>query len=266
MSSSSNAAGSRPTDQQTLLPESLTNALRSYISDIDRIVSACGLFIETGTDFLVFRRVPYSQTQRGYVAPIFDPAVSPVDAETAFWMIVKDVDGEIVFTQAMIQVDMAGLTLGDYLARNLSVFRPHGEKYEISQSFTSQTMAGSEPQGLGCYHGEVWLRQDWRGGALIALLPRMMIALAVLRWSPDFFFGVMEPMAAMKGLAAREGYMHLEQGSISWHDPATGKTDTEWLIWLKREDVSQLLHVSPADLFAWIEGRPMSVGSAASGQ
>jgi hypothetical protein len=201
-------------------PDSLTNALQNYVADIERIVSACGLFIETGTDFLEFRRVPYTQTQRGHVAPIFDPAISPIDADTAFWMIVKDADGEIVFTQAMIQVDMAGLTLGEYLAENLFAFRPHGDKYEISQSFTNQTTAGSEPRGMGCYHGEVWLRRDWRGGALITLLPRMMIALAVLRWSPRFPFwrdgtdgcdegpgspGRLHASGARFGLVARSG-------------------------------------------------------------
>jgi hypothetical protein len=266
LKSSSNVVGSKPANPQSRLPDSLTNALQNYVADIERIVSACGLFIETGTDFLEFRRVPYTQTQRGHVAPIFDPAISPIDADTAFWMIVKDADGEIVFTQAMIQVDMAGLTLGEYLAENLFAFRPHGDKYEISQSFTNQTTAGSEPRGMGCYHGEVWLRRDWRGGALITLLPRMMIALAVLRWSPDFLFGVMEPMAAMKGLAAREGYMHLEQGSVSWHDPASGRTQTEWLIWLKREDVAHLLNVPPADLYEWVEGHPVPVLAAGSGR
>jgi hypothetical protein len=90
--------------------------------------------------------------------------------------------------------------------------------------------------GDACYYGELWIKKRYRGGSLTAVMPRLMFAVAALKWSPHFVFGMMEPMAACKGLAAREGFMHLEQGSFQWQQFTSGEPVEEWLVWTTMDD------------------------------
>ena len=84
------------------------------------------------------------------------------------------------------------------------------------------------------------------------------LGMALLEWSPDFVFGLVHPLAACKGLAAREGYMHLAPGGILWQQTEDNDIFEEWLVWMSREDIQHVMRFSPLRLYEKLEtkGKP----------
>ena len=58
---------------------------------------------------------------------------------------------------------------------------------------------------------------------------------------------------ACKGLAAREGYLHMEPGV--WHAPGESETVAEWLVWMARDDIKYLMQFPPSELFQQLEDK-----------
>ena len=49
---------------------------------------------------------------------------------------------------------------------------------------------------------------------MCSLLARHAFLTAMLRWRPDYFFGLMSKPLVLKGFAARFGYMHTDPDAI----------------------------------------------------
>jgi hypothetical protein len=186
----------------------------------------------------------------------FDPQHNDLNEATAFWIMGRDVQGEIVHTQAMRTIDLEGLTLALYLGAQFRNFTPAGYGIDKSQSHYLGAPGSRTIAGEVCYHGELWLKggsDGYRGAGMTAVLARLALVMCLLKWAPDFVFGFMFPLAACKGLAAREGYMHTEPGSLYWAVSGQSAKMEIWTVWMSREDVRHILHIPPAALFEQLE-------------
>lgn len=231
-----------------------------YITSIVRIAASKGIHLEIGTDFTAFRDIPKTQPQRKPVAPLFDPDHSSVSSANGFWVKGVDDRGEIVHTQAVRLIDLSGIGLAEHLAQYLRDYRPHGDAVDPEKSRCVLSPVSSRITGKVCYLGEAWLKSGRNnlGGSLTAALTRLAPAMSSLLWWPDYFFCLMEPFVACKGLSARFGYTHLEQGSIFWHRRDQTAPLEEWLGWMSQEDLRHLLRVPPENFDRWYPLRDSS--------
>ena len=161
-----------------------------------------------------------------------------------------------MFTQAIKLISLGSRGLLRHLDENLGDYRPKGDRFDISRSEIQLTDRASGLSGDACYYGELWIQKPYRGGCLTAVIPRLMFAIAMLKWSPNLMFGIMEPLAACKGLAAREGFMHLEQGGLHWRDRKSSETFEEWLVWTTKDDFIFNMRVSLDLLSKLYPGKP----------
>lgn len=222
-----------------------TKAIAEYIAGAERVVSELGITIEIGSDFEFFCSIPELQPDRHPVSPIFDPEESSISDSNGFWLIGRNAMGEIVLTQAIKLIPVGEAGFLTHMSENLVDYRPKGDRLDISKSRIVLTDRAARLSGDLCYYGELWIKNTYRGSCLTAVMPRLMFAIAIAKWSPNVVFGVMEPLAACKGLAAREGFMHLEQGGLHWWDRVSSETMEEWLVWTTRDDFVFNMRVSP---------------------
>jgi len=239
-----------------------------YISDIVALARSTGITLDVSTDFEEFREVRMAQRDRPSVYPMYDPASSYVDRTNGFWIKGVDEDGKLVHTQAVRLLNLSEMTLAEHLRLHRHKYMTPGDTDDPTSYEYSPTPAAERITGRVCYHGELWLSECRRGAAgagLTTILPRLALALAQMEWSPDYVFGFMYPMAASKGLAAREGYMHMEPGA--WRVPGNGSRFPEWIVWMAREDLKYLMTIPPKDLFqAFEEKRDEKNNVAASAE
>ncbi len=232
-----------------------------FIGAINEIAERNAIEIEVSSNFDEFRNLREKQTDRPPLSPVFDPAVSDLGSKNAFWIKGCNSDGEVVHTQAMRLNDLTGCSLADHLYQRRVAYMPPGIAVDVDRSDFSSAPASQFITGDVCYHGELWLKggaNGLRGGGLTSALPRLALGMALLEWSPDFVFGLVHPLAACKGLAAREGYMHLAPGGILWQQTEEQEIFEEWLVWMSREDIQHVMRFSPLRLYEKLEtkGKP----------
>lgn len=230
--------------------------LRRFVSDCVSCIEMSGLRIRFGTNFQEFRRLVSRQPLRGQVAPVFDAGCGYVKRGNAFWVAVWDRAGELVATEALFLADLGEQTLAQHLSLDLHWYRPPGERVDCARSVVSLTSAASM-SGRLCYNGEMWIKGGpggYRGGPLIALVPRAAMAMALSEWQPDHIWALVEPGSAVKGLVARAGFVHLEQGSVDWHDMRKASVFAEWVAWLSASDERHLVALGPDRLCAILGG------------
>ena len=229
-----------------------------YISSIEQIADRHGMMIEVSSDFEAFRQIRATQPERPPISPVFDPQVCEINAGNGFWIKGTSETGELVHVQAVRLEDLTDTTLAEHLSKHRQVYAPPGVEVDLKQSRFCATPSSRIITGKVCYHGELWLkggRKGYRGHGLTAALPRLALALAHLAWTPDFMFGLVHPMAACKGLAAREGYMHLEPGGILWQRQGLQEVYDEWLVWMSHNDLQHLLRFAPMALYEQLEAK-----------
>ena len=227
-----------------------------FVSTIADLVAAQGLTLEIGSDFSAFQQALKEQPERNALAPRFDPELNDLNENSAFWMLGRNPQGEIVHTQAMRIIDLEGLTLATYMDASFRHFTPAGFGIDKSQSHYQGSPGSRAIAGTVCYHGELWLKGGpggYRGAGMTAVLARLALVMALMKWAPDYVFGFMFPLAACKGLAAREGYMHTEPGTLYWALPGQREKMEIWTVWMSRDDIRHILTIPPTALFEQLE-------------
>ncbi len=230
--------------------------LSQQISEFATVISSYGLVLQIGTDFDEFLKCSSKQPLRHPINPIFDPEQSEISRSNGFWILGHDKSGEIVHTQAMKLLDLTHTDLEGYLKMRPWDLRPFGNTIDPTTMNFNLTEASARITGRVTYHGELWIKggpDGFRGGCLTILLTRLMILLAMLRWTPDFLIGLQSPFTAIKGLAIREGYMHMEQQSILWPQKKPANVVEDWLVWMNYTEAEFNLRLSPETLLELFE-------------
>ena len=230
------------------------------IETITELARSQGLYLQIGSDFTVFKMARDAQLGRAPLSPMFDPSVCSFDPVDGFWIIGTDNRGRLVHTQAM-RLNHLGTdtTLGQFLYANRVIYAPPGEEVDVDHTVFNRAPSTRRIKGRVAYHGELWLSEEFRGNRNTTILPRLALGLALRQWSPDYAFGLMNPVLCCKGLQAREGYMHVEPGGILWHQPGKDEPLEEWIVWMARDDLEYLMEFSPEPLYRKLENKKRSL-------
>jgi len=229
-----------------------------YLNSVQQIAERHGMALEVSNDFEAFHAIRTAQPKRLPISPIFDHEVCDIGPDNGFWIKGTTDSGELVHLQAVRLEDLTGASLGEHLYAHRDVYAPPGVDVDLERSEYSGAPGTQRITGKVCYHGELWLKggpNGFRGHGLTAALPRLAMALAHMTWTPDFMFGLVHPLAACKGLPAREGYMHLEPGGILWQRKDSDEIYDEWLVWMGHTDLQYLLRFPPLALYEQLEAK-----------
>jgi hypothetical protein len=176
-----------------------------------------------------------SDTWRPLV-PVFDEALGGATPETAFVLIGRNENGEIVATQAARIYDWQNTSLKDE-ARSLRMFYAdpdaaiaRGDRCEITAPVAEKI------SGRVAFSGGIWYRRDFRGKDLGTILPRISRAYAFTRWHSDFTLGMMGDAIVAGGLAERAGYTKIEPGCIELVASPLGQMRCG-LIWMRSDEL-----------------------------
>jgi len=222
-------------------------ALARYVSEIDAIAIESGMTLELCKDFREFRDIRNALSDRPPVPPIFDPNYTDIGPANGFWIKGTNQEGEIVHLQATRRHDIRGISLADHLYELRQLYKLPGLNKDLERS-SYAAPATKIISGTVCYHGEIWLKggpEGYRGKGLASLLPRMLLALALAEWTPDYVFGFVPTQIAHKGVLAQYGYMHVQPGGILWSGINEEALVNKWLAWLDREELIYLMQFSP---------------------
>jgi hypothetical protein len=148
------------------------------------------------------------------LVPVFDEALGGVTPETAFVLIGRNKDGEVVATQAARIYDWPETSLKDEAASLRMFYADPDAAFAREDRCEITAPIAEKITGRVVFSGGIWYRRDFRGKDLGTILPRISRAYAFTRWNSDFTIGMLGDAVIAGGLAARAGYTKLEQGCI----------------------------------------------------
>ncbi|MDJ0628813.1 MAG: hypothetical protein QNJ44_11180 [Rhodobacter sp.] len=205
--------------------------------------------LTVGTDFTAYRRLRSAQFDQRPLYPMFDIQCSFIDASNSFWIAGTNDAGDLVHTQAILKLNLAGTTLDEHLTVHRQKYLTPGLVGDADQAYFSVPGSAGNITGTVCYHGEFWLlggELGFRSQGFTALLSRLTFELAYTTWNPDFVFGLVPAQIAQKGIGVRYGYFHGEPGL--WRSADDRILTEEWVVWMSNQDIARLTQRKPDQL------------------
>lgn len=248
---------SMPVQPPTRPPTRLTDSVATRDGPLGRAIASCldlyeaqafaaGIHLELQTDFEHLAEIN-PHLDKMSLTPQFDPTLSDIGPVNGFWLKGVDGRGEIVQTQAVRMDDLNGTSLALHLKSLQAFYRNPAESAHPQETCEVKAPAAYGMTGRVGYHGEFWIKGGsggYRGHDLAVVLPRIGMAIALARWSPDFMYGTIQPAIAEKGIVARYGYHNVQPHGIIWTLPQTDQVLDEWLMWMSWRDMVDLIERS----------------------
>lgn len=196
------------------LPDALTvehgpaALLARFVITSDVYARQLGLSLRVSYDFdeLVFVNRRYVAEGSWYpIIGEFDPKISRLTPENAFWVSGVDADGEVAATYAGHVYYWPDTNL-EQQAVAVVYGRDEGQQCRV-ETPVARTISGVVMSG-GC----AWVRPDYRGRKLSHLFPRVAKAYGLSRWPLDWLIGYVTAAGYQKGLHTFYGARHTSPG------------------------------------------------------
>ena len=217
----------------SMLTELLLDASR-VLSECSSILRSHDLRLSVGDDFHEYMRLS-DGTDKPPGSAFFDPMLHDFLPDRGFWVCGRLDDGSLQLAQAMRLDDLGDSTLYDLWRNQLP--RMFGTEYVPTRDFTPIL---NRVTGRVVYHGDLWLHVDLRKMKLGEICARFAMALAVIKWRPDWFVGLQEDRVAKSGFGLREGYFNWAPIGAEWRWGEPFLKPDDWIGWMTPEDTRRM--------------------------
>jgi len=157
----------------------------------------------------------------------------------------RDLEGGVAHVQAMRLDDLSNTNLAEHFVSLRACFADP-KRAGPDASCKCYAPTARSITRLVAYHGDIWLRDDFRGRGLSAVIGPLAFGLAEAHWSPDFICALVATWNIEKGIADRYGYLHREPHGSVLRLPALEIDDDDWLVWLARDEWLKMLYRTSA--------------------
>ncbi len=217
-----------------------------FIANSLGMLARAGITLEVGYDFDVYQNIITAARPEHILGLPFDPSVHQMSKDNAFWIVGYNAKGEVMHTQAMRMLDLAGNSLAEHLRRSFVDFPPPGLDIDFQRSRYRPGPGAGKILGKVAYHGEFWVGatpREFRNAGLSAVLGRYAFWQALEHWNPDNIIAFMQNSVVFKGFPARHGYMHTEPGTLRWFRKEDDTPIEGFMSYMSNEDLRFILEM-----------------------
>lgn len=222
-----------------------------FIATSRDILRSHGIEVTIGSNFEKYAEIIKTERPMQKLGVPFDPTEFDLNKKESFWLIARNIEGELIHSQAAKRVHLSGQSLAGHLLHRFRDFPPPLPGIDNVRSRFRATPGSHHINGHVVYHGEVWMAPEegsYRGTGLSTVLARTGLLEITRRWNPDYIFGFMLRQVAFKGFSERMGYFHNEPGALHWHVAGRDEPLEAFLTWLSEEDAKYLLDIPVENL------------------
>ena len=221
-----------------------TLEVTSAITILQTKIRSAGLRLKESSDFTLFEDTVRATEDR-YLMEDFSSRFFDLHGNMAFWIGAWDDKGDPVSVQAAKVEDLRDRSLGEYWQQQQRrMFVDPTPEAELGDDHADDAFY---MKGRIVYHGNLWLRRDARGKGLAEALTQLGFLISLLKWSPDYLYGLMAAKSAMKGFGIRVGYRRFVPRGTHWVVPPTRVRPDDWLVYSTRRDLAGLARTIVAE-------------------
>lgn len=156
-------------------------------------------------------------------------------------MIGLDKNNEVALVEAARLYDMSHSNFAEHL-ESLKLFYADPTIHAHPEDrCTCMAPSAKKITGRIAYHGDFWLRKDFRGQGMPTIMAAVLRGVSFAMWTPDFVVGLAERWLLDKGVLAQYGHAHHEPGGSILKLVEEGIVDDDVLVWLTGEKLQSLV-------------------------
>ncbi|WP_051390244.1 hypothetical protein [Bradyrhizobium sp. Ec3.3] len=222
-----------------------------FLQVYDAAIAQKGIKLSMGFDFDKYVSIARSTPTKGPPNPSFRPDRSLIKLGEGYWFAGVDENNEVAFLSTARVYDLSHSNFAEHL-QSLKVFYADPKVHANRPArCTCIEPIAKKMTGKVAYHGEYWLRRDFRGRGMSRIIAKIQQTMTLAMWAPDFLCALVERWSVDKGLIPQYGYAHCEVGGML----QLAEIDFEeeyWLIWRTGEELRSLVesHDTSAPILA----------------
>lgn len=208
-----------------------------------------GIKVFIGFDFHEYVSITRATPTKEPTYPSFRPDRSPIKSGEGYWIMGLDQNNHVAILAAQRLYDLSHSNFAEHL-QSLKVFyadptvHAHPQDRCICIAPTAKKMTGKI-----AFHGDYWIRKDFRGKGLSKFLARMAQGVSFAMWDPNFLCGFVERWLLDKSLVEQCGYAHHEAGGSILQLVEHGIVDDELLVWRTGQELRSQFGLHTSELF-----------------
>lgn len=214
-----------------------------FISAHHRFFESKGIRIECSDDFDDLCEICRDTKGKTPVNAFFDPSLVDTPAHRGLWISGRDDAGDLVHVQAMRCDDLGWTTLGDW-------WRVHWRRIYDCPMSPKQHPVAENINGRVVFHGEFWIDRREARKRLNSALLRFALAVAFMRWKPDYLYALTTERISTAGFPARGGYKHKSEAAVDWGTPEPPWDPSDHMVWSDWHDLVELVSSPPEAYFS----------------
>lgn len=218
-------------------PLNVSRFLRAY----DESAAQKGIELSIGFDFHEYVSITQSLPTKKPTYPNFRPDRSPIKSGEGYWMIGVDKNREVALVEAARLYDLSYSNFAEHLESLKAFYADPTVHAHPQDRCTCTAPSAKKIAGRVAYHGDFWLRKDFRGQGMPAIMAAVLRGVSFAMWTPDFVVGLAERWLLHKGVLAQYGHTHHEHGGSILHLVEENIVDDDLLVWLTAEELRVLV-------------------------
>lgn len=227
-------------------PLQISRFLRIY----DEAAVQKGIKLSIGFDFNEYVSITRVLPTKKPTYPNFRPDRSPIKSGEGYWMVGIDKDNQIALVQAARLYDLSHSNFAEHLESLRAFYADPTLHAHPQDRCTCTAPTAKKITGKVAYHGDFWLRRDFRGQGIPTIMAAILRGASLAMWVPDFVCGLAERWLLDKGVLAQYGHAHYEYGGSILHLVQENIVDDDLLVWLTGEELRGL--VADNDVEAYV--------------
>ncbi|UFW71391.1 hypothetical protein [Bradyrhizobium sp. WU425] len=193
-----------------------------------------GIKLSIGFDFHEYVAITEATPTKGKTSPVFRPDRSPIKPGEGYWVVGFDKNNEVALVTAARLYNLYEGNLAEHL-QSLRFFYADPTKHAHPQdSCICKAPSAGKITGKVAYHGDFWVRTDFRGQGMVAVTTGILLGASLAMWMPDFTCAL-----AARWTVDRRVYdcPHCEPGGSILRLVTEGIEDDDWLFWRTGEEM-----------------------------
>ncbi len=219
-------------------PLQVSRFLRVY----DDAAAQKGMKLSIGFDFNEYVAITRSLETKRPTEPIFRPDCSPIKSGEGYWMIGADQNNEVALVEAARLYDLQHSNLAEHLESLKAFYADPVRQAHPRDRCTCTAPSARNIRGKVAYHGDFWLRKDFRGQGMPKIMAAVLRGISFAMWAPDFVCGLAGHWTLDKGVLGQYGHTHHESGGAILQLVEEKITEDNLLVWLTGEELRRLVY------------------------
>lgn len=205
-----------------------------FLQAYDDVATQKGIKLLIGFDFHQYVSITRATPTKGPTYPTFRPDRSPIKPGEGYWIVGVDNNNDIAAVEAARLYDLSHSNFAEHL-QSLKAFFDDPTVYAHPQDrCICKAPTAKKITGRVAYHGDLWVRSDFRGQGLRKIITRMAHAMSFAMWAPDFLCALVARWTLEKGV---DEMLHHESGGSILRLMEEDIADDDWLSWLTGEEL-----------------------------